>query len=250
MKKNILLVEDEAVIALSEKRQLEKFDYSVALAHNGNQALEYIDSRKPVDLILMDIDLGRGIDGAETAHAILQKRDLPILFLSSRSEHDIIDKTAEISSYGYISKDSGEAFLDASIRTAFKLYEARNKLKRSQQNYKSIFNLMNDALVIQSLKTGFIIDVNQRMLDMYGYEQKQDVIGSTIQPFCSLEHGCTIEKAMSYIKKASEGVPQLFEWHAKKRNGDTFWTEINLKISEIDGEEYILAVVRDISDRK
>ncbi|MDY7083080.1 MAG: PAS domain-containing sensor histidine kinase, partial [Halobacteria archaeon] len=51
-------------------------------------------------------------------------------------------------------------------------------------------------------------------------------------------------------RKAAEGEPQVFEWRNKTADGEEFWVEVNLKKAVIDGEERILAVVRDISGRK
>lgn len=62
--KRILLVEDEALIALTEKAQLQNRGYTVHHVKSGETAVEAIaDPTRPVDLILMDIDLGAGMDG-------------------------------------------------------------------------------------------------------------------------------------------------------------------------------------------
>ena len=60
----------------------------------------------------------------------------------------------------------------------------------------------------------------------------------------------TEEEAQVYIKKSLFEGPQVFEWIAKKKTGEPFWVEVSLKKSEIRGKGKILAVVRDISDRK
>ena len=68
--KTILLVEDDALIALSEAADLRKEGYNVILASGGPKAIETVRSRPgEIDLILMDIDLGRGMDGTEAAMA-------------------------------------------------------------------------------------------------------------------------------------------------------------------------------------
>ena len=64
--KTILLVEDEIIIAMMEIKQLEKEGYLVIHAANGEEAIDIV-SKTPIDLILMDIDLGKGMDGTETA---------------------------------------------------------------------------------------------------------------------------------------------------------------------------------------
>jgi two-component system, sensor histidine kinase PdtaS len=68
--KIILLVEDDAIIALTEKMSLETYGYSVVTVSSGEKALKTMKERADIDLILMDIDLGTGIDGTEAAEHI------------------------------------------------------------------------------------------------------------------------------------------------------------------------------------
>lgn len=249
-KPGILLVEDEHIIALCEKAELEKYNYQVSLVNSGQKAIDYINQNNNIDLVLMDIDLGRGMDGIEAAQIILQNHDIPIFFLSSHTDIKMVTKTEKITSYGYVVKNSGITVLDASIKMAFKLFNAHIQLKNSKENFENIFNGVNDALIFQQLNTGIVLDVNSRMLEMYGYDKKEDVLGKSTEAFTALDDGCTLGKAQFYINEASLGTPQVFEWKAKKKNGSSFWVEVNLKVSKINGIKHIFAVVRDIDYRK
>lgn len=126
----ILLVEDEALIALDEARRLAEYDYEVIIANSGEKAIQMVcvDS-VPVDLVLMDIELGDGIDGAEAAVTILASRDIPVIFLSSHTEPEIVHGAAKVPNYGYVVKSSGIAVLDASIRMALRLFEAQRGVR-------------------------------------------------------------------------------------------------------------------------
>ncbi len=132
--KEILLVEDEAIIAMTEKAELESYGYTVEHALCGEDAIDAIRQHTPLfDLILMDIDLGNGIDGTEAARQILEIVEVPIVFLSSHTEPDIVNKTETITSYGYVVKNSGITVLDASIKMAFKLFNANQLNKRTEE---------------------------------------------------------------------------------------------------------------------
>ena len=99
--KTILLVEDEVLIALSEQRLLEREGYTVLLAGDGERAIELASHNDTtIDLILMDINLGPGIDGTQAASQILTAKDMPIIFLSSHTEKEVVEKTEQITSYG------------------------------------------------------------------------------------------------------------------------------------------------------
>lgn len=63
----ILLVEDEAIIALNEKMVLEKHGHDVVIVYSGEDAVERVGEDPDLTLVLMDIDLGAGIDGTEAA---------------------------------------------------------------------------------------------------------------------------------------------------------------------------------------
>ncbi|MFO7849551.1 MAG: response regulator, partial [Spirochaetia bacterium] len=132
MAKKILLVEDEPLITLSESKMLKRNGYEVVTADSGEKAVAAVEDDRSIDLILMDIDLGEGMDGTEAAEMILDKYDLPIAFLSSHTEPEIVEKTEGITSYGYIVKNSGETVLLASIRMAFRLYDAHRELKEQK----------------------------------------------------------------------------------------------------------------------
>ena len=118
-KRTILLVEDERIIALSETVMLEHHGYRVVTCATGEQAVELAINDPEIDLVLMDINLGPGIDGTQAAEMILAERELPVVFLSSHTESEVVEKTETITSYGYIVKNTGETVLTASVKMAF-----------------------------------------------------------------------------------------------------------------------------------
>ncbi len=138
--KTILLVEDETLIAMAEAAHLEKTGYNVITVYTGEAAIEAVESSPEIALILMDIDLGKDrMDGTVTAEHILSGHDLPVVFLSSHMESEIVEKTEKITSYGYIVKDSGYKVLDASIRMALKLFEANQEIKESRKEAEKAY---------------------------------------------------------------------------------------------------------------
>ncbi|HNU93016.1 MAG TPA: response regulator, partial [Spirochaetota bacterium] len=110
-KKTILLVEDEVIIAMTTKALLEDNGYEAIEAHNGEDAIRLAEENPSIDLVLMDIDLGRGIDGTEAARLTLESREIPIVFLTSHSEREMVDRVKHITRYGYVIKNSGDFVL-------------------------------------------------------------------------------------------------------------------------------------------
>jgi DNA-binding response OmpR family regulator len=122
--KTILLVEDEAVIALNKKMILEKHGhFKVIIAHDGAKALETI-KYLPIALVLMDIQL-RGELGSDVAREILKLDDsVPILFMSAYDESMVKSYVGDIPYYGYISKNMTDNSFLAVVDNALKLYNA------------------------------------------------------------------------------------------------------------------------------
>jgi PAS domain S-box-containing protein len=131
--KRILLVEDDAISALAERHALESAGYHVTVAATGETAVAVATEEPRPDLILMDIELGKGIDGTETAERILRSFSVPIVFLSTHTDPEIVARTERIASYGYVLKNSGTTVLLASVRMAFQLRDARRELERANR---------------------------------------------------------------------------------------------------------------------
>ena len=147
-RKIILLVEDEVLIAEYEKRILIKFGYEVIISKSGEDAVEQIKKNNHIDLVLMDINLKTGIDGTEAAKQILKIRHIPIIFLTSHTEKEYVERVRKITRYGYIIKDSGDFVLKTSIEMAFELFEsnrklleAKNKIEESEEKFKIVYKL-------------------------------------------------------------------------------------------------------------
>lgn len=116
-KKKILLVEDEQITGTIQKKQLEKEGYIVKHVLTPEDAIKTaLDKDENIDLILMDIDLGSTIDGTEVAEHILKNVNIPLIFLSSHTEKEIVEKTEKITSYGYVVKNSGITALNLGFR--------------------------------------------------------------------------------------------------------------------------------------
>jgi len=129
--RKILLFEDESATALVTSNMLKKNGYDVIIASDGIKAVEAVFADSAIDLILMDIDLGDGPDGTETASEILKTVIIPIVFLTSHSEKEIVESVRSITRYGYVIKNSGDFVLLSSIDMAFELFDSHRSLERA-----------------------------------------------------------------------------------------------------------------------
>ena len=159
-KKTILLVEDEAVIALSRRMSLQDQGFSVLAAMDGESALQTFREHQEIDLVLMDVDLGNGIDGTETATRMLDERDIPVVFLSAHTDPEMVNRTENISSCGYVVKHTGDVVLLAAIRMAFRLHEAQRRERESVERLRMITDNMNEVFWLRSADNRKMLYIN------------------------------------------------------------------------------------------
>lgn len=185
----ILLVEDEAIIAMAEAGLLRRSGYEVRIVQSGEAAIAAVDgSDGPPDLILMDVDLGRGIDGTETASSILARHDVPVLFLSSHTDREMVERTERISSFGYVVKNSGDTVLLTSIKMAFRLHDAYHALKAQGEELRSTNEKYRRSQMrarIGSWEHDFVTDRlwwSDGMYAMLGFDPGSPLALSTILP--------------------------------------------------------------------
>jgi PAS domain S-box-containing protein len=122
-------------------------------------------------------------------------------------------------------------------------------LSNSEQRFRAIFDSVNDAIFVQDLSDGRILEVNQKMCEMYGCTS-EEVRHLTFENLSAGYAPYRQQDAIGWWQKTASGEPQVFEWQAKDRAGRLFWVEINMRRAVIDGLDRLLVVVRDIDERK
>jgi PAS domain S-box-containing protein len=232
----LLLVEDEAIIALAEKKTLESFGFEVILAMNGEESVVLADTAQGIDLVLMDINLGRGIDGTEAAARILERHDLPVVFLTSHTEREVVNKTESISSYGYIVKNSGDLVLLASIKMAFKLYESKRNemakakaLERSEAKYRQLIENSND-IIYTLTPEGVFTYVSPSWTNVLGHPIEM-VLGRSFEEFV---HPDDIAMCRGWlntlIETGDQPKPSGQGYRARHIDGNWRWHSSNLLV--------------------
>ncbi len=153
----------------------------------------------------------------------------------------------DIHSIAECSPEEGRVF--GVIQDITERKRAEEALKQSERNYREIFNAVNDSIFIHDPDTGAILDINDSMLRLFGLSREEALRLSPNEASLGVSPYSAAE-AHQWLRKTVEQGPQVFEWHARKKNGELFWDEVSLKSAEISGERRILAVVRDITERK
>jgi two-component system, LuxR family, sensor kinase FixL len=167
----ILVVEDNAAIALDLSWQLETLGYDVVgMASSGEDALRQIAEAKP-DAVLMDIRLSGGMDGIETASRIPEGINPAVIYLTGSSEEATLKRARETQPYGYLLKPFSERELHATIQIALERRRAAEMLRTTERRLEAA-NAALQAEVAARIHSEQEIrkerDTAQRYLDVAG----------------------------------------------------------------------------------
>ncbi|MEX2604095.1 MAG: PAS domain S-box protein [Gracilimonas sp.] len=125
--------------------------------------------------------------------------------------------------------------------------EALDNAKRSMMSYQDLFNSISDAIYLLN-KDGIIIEVNEGLKSTFGYH-RNEVVGKHNRVL-SAPGKYDEERIKEITKLAHNGKPGKFEGWGRKKNGEIFPTEFLVNTGAYFGEEVLIVIERDISDRK
>ena len=137
------------------------------------------------------------------------------------------------------------------VRAAAELERRRAEaaLERSESSYRAIFESAEDCIFVHDWDSGAIVDVNPTACRTYGWS-RDEMLRLNIEDFSSNEPPYVMSTALAHIEAAKRGEVARFEWHRRNRDGSLHWDEVVLKAAEIGGQRRVLAITREISDRK
>ncbi|MCF8366488.1 MAG: response regulator [Bacteroidales bacterium] len=140
----VLIVEDELLVAADIEESLEILGYRViGSVATGKDALQKVNEQLP-DIILMDIMLKGDMTGIDTANAIRQKHDVPIVYLTANADISTIEKAKVSLPYGYIIKPFTEKDLQTNIEIARFKFNNDIKIKMESDQYNRFFSFPAD----------------------------------------------------------------------------------------------------------
>ena len=243
----ILLVEDEAIIALDLRQRLEGLGYIVTgIAVNGADALALAISTSPT-LVFMDITIQGPIDGIEAAKKITTLMDVPIIFLTAHADTGTIRRAKEARPYGYLVKPFEERELATTIEMAVFRHKSEAQARLLQQ---AITSANTGILVASARDRGHPITLcNPAVERMTGYANAE-VLG---RGAFFLEGPETDAAASAALRLA---VDEKREWQVTlllhRKNGSAFWTDVSVSVVKdtVGAVTHFLIFLTDATARK
>ncbi len=143
----ILVVEDERLVATAIKNELEHFGYHVTdMASSASEAVAKAIAKRP-DLVLMDIHLQGDGDGVDAAEQIRVRCGIPVIYLSAFSDAETVARAGSTAPYGYLLKPYEERELQTTIEMAFAKHQAEKQLEETRQWMTAIHEGIADAVI-------------------------------------------------------------------------------------------------------
>lgn len=146
-RKKILIVEDEDVIAMAMQYSLEELGYEVTdRMRSGEEALASVGKNIP-DIILMDIKIDGRMDGIETAAIIHKTYNIPVIFLTSYSNSETLERAKQTNPFGYIIKPYQDRELYTTIELTYHKHRYETKLIESERKYRELTESIHHIVV-------------------------------------------------------------------------------------------------------
>lgn len=252
-KPRVLLVEDEAVIALDLAQQLGDFGYEVVgIAASGERAQALAAASRP-DVVLMDVVIKGSHDGIETARAIRAGIDLPVVFLTAYSDAGTLDRISQVAPYGYLVKPFRPADLRTTIEVARVRHRLEQRLAESERWLASTLRCLGDG-VIATDRAGCVQFMNPVAEDLVGCPL-DDAMGRQVAAFFRLFDDDNVEPRADPVTEAlADGQPTRKQTGNLRRGPAGGATPVEVQASPIrDDRQQLLGVVlvvRDISEQR
>lgn len=147
----ILIVEDEAIVALDLQQTLNDDGYDAfAIAASADEAIRYATERVP-DLVLMDIRIKGQRDGVETASVLRHAFDVPVVFLTAHADDATLDRAKRTAPHGYLHKPVKPAALRSTIEVALYNHAMERRARLRERWFSTTLRSIADAVICVDL---------------------------------------------------------------------------------------------------
>jgi PAS domain S-box-containing protein len=248
----VLIVEDENIIAEDLKHSLQNLGYDVSgVASSGREAIEKADEVQP-DVVLMDIMLKGDMDGVEAANHISRAYEIPVVYLTAHADDQTFHRAKITEPYGYIIKPYEERELQIAIEMALYKYQAESRLRKMEQWLTTTLKSIGEAVITTDV-SGTITFMNAVAEKLSGYKQ-ETALGRLLRDVFVIEHEQHSTKIDDLLKNAlAHGSISVMD-HTMLSRADGTQVPVEQTIAPIKDEKNnitgLVLVFRDVSERK
>jgi PAS domain S-box-containing protein len=182
---NVLLVEDEAIIALDIQKQLTKSGFVVTgTARTAADAFRKIEEQPP-DLVLMDISIQGALDGIDAAQIVRERYEVPVIYLTAHADEATLQRAQETEPFGYIVKPLGNTNLKAIVTMSIHKHRVERQAESHRKMLSAILQGLPDAIVVADV-SGTVLFLNSSAERLTGW-MHSDAAGKSLAEVAPLE---------------------------------------------------------------
>ena len=246
-RKQILVVEDEGLIADDIQRRLERLGYAVpAIASSGEEALRFARCTA-FDLVLMDIRLQGKMDGIATAQALKDEFETPVVYLTAHADADTVSRATVTEPLGYILKPIGDLNLRSAVQIALYKHEMERRVRASESWLSTTLRSVGEGIVATNT-SGEIVFVNEMAERLTGWTNAE-AIGRPLREVLQLQEESASRTAGNAVLDLFPEEHRSYLLISKTGTGTPVEVGYSENRSERDRLGSIL-VVRDIRARR
>ncbi len=251
-KKQILIVEDEVIIAMNIRNLLENLGYLVCgIASFAEEAVKLAVEKYP-DLILIDIILDGDIDGIDAVNEIRQNRNIPIIYMTAHSDENTLARAKATEPHGYILKPVNFNELRSTIEIVLHKHEMEEKLKKSEEMWQFAIEGSGDGVWDWDILSRRI-NYSRRWKEILGY--RNDDIKEDFSQWQSRIHKEDKKETIAALEENLNGKREGFcvEHRLRCKDGSYKWVLERGKVITREKDKSPLRMIgtmTDISQRK
>jgi PAS domain S-box-containing protein len=246
----VLLIEDNRNEARLVKLLLESSssdDFSLECEESLGGGTERLKTGG-FDLILLDLSLPDST-GFETFRRVREQAPhIPVIVLTGLSEERMVSLALEAGAQDYLVKGQIDGdVMRRSIRYAIERHRAEDAMRRSEELYRTLVDTSPDSISMTDLE-GRFVKVSKRMLDVYGFESEEELIGeSALTTIAPEQHALALR---NFQETLVQGVSENMEYELVRKDGTRFEGEMSASLikDEYGHPRAFMTVVRDVTD--
>ncbi|HEV3256912.1 MAG TPA: ATP-binding protein [Gemmataceae bacterium] len=202
----ILVVEDEAIVAKDIQNGLKRMGYTVpAVASSGEEALQKAAETLP-DLVLMDIVLKGSMDGVQTGEKLRARYDVPVVYLTAYEDDYTLQRAKITEPFGYLLKPYEQRELHTTIEMALYKHRVETLVKEREQWLAATLRSIGDGVIVTDIQRRILI-INSNAVALTGWKREDAVGNSLSEVFQALDEETRAPVEVPSVKGVAEAVP-------------------------------------------
>jgi len=250
MKGRLLIVEDEPIVALDLKQEVQQLGCEVlGVAESADEALVAAGVHRP-DLALMDVRIVGSVDGIQTAGLLRAAYHIPVIFLTSYSDESTISRAAKEMPYGYLTKPFQSGELKATLQVALHKAKEDERQSAAHRKLQATVGGMREGVLMLSAE-GRVEFMNPSAEALSGWTLSRAKGRSLSDVLTLTDANQTPANPLAGISKQQDAIStEEFGWSLTQPDGSKLRVDLSVSpLASSGGRKGFVLTLRDAAER-